>query len=805
MILGTAAFMVVAAVIGAIGMWPIYEDPWFAVMAAAAIALSVGVGTVSLVRAWAWWRTAIAFAAVFIVAGVPLAVPAVLTDPSQLPAALLGVISAPVTGPNNLLTLELPLGTYQATLAPAFLVLVVAPGVALAVGASRSRWWGIAAPVSLAPAVFAIVFGATTATPSILAALPIAGLREALIGIAACLTTLLWMLWRSVTVRRLALREAGGIRQRPAPRAAIGRAGIGAAMLAVAVIAAVSVTPMLTALHPRTVPRTATEPVIRLALETSPLSTYRAMFDTDLADEVLFEITTAGVDRVRLATLSVYDGQMARVTDPGAGTGDSSTAYTRLPSARLPGAGDGVRADVVIGEDAGIWVPTVGTVSAIAFDGPDRAALADGFFYDAPAGSGIDISPVYGAGTAYTLLATTPPAMDLSAATPPRSAPTVDEAVVPASLTQWIRLQDAGGAGAGLDDLIDRLRNRGYLSHALETPAPDAAWVADLGDYTFAPSRAGHSTDRIDALFTALVDRQTQFPDATDAELVAAAGDDEQFAVAAALIADQLGFPSRIVVGARLQAVDSSAEGIPPCDDGVCRGRNITAWVEVQDVSGTWIPVDVTPQHEIPMDAIVDERRDPENATDVESERAEVVQPPDADPADADPRSSDDEETAADLSGLILAARIAGSILLILGILLGPLALIVAAKAWRRRRRRHAPVAADRISGGWDEWVDATIDHGAPPPATHTRAEYVEAAGATPDARRLAALADHASFADQAPRDDEATAFWGLVDRERERLVGAGSWRDQLRAALSLRSLRRGRSQRGRSQREGRP
>ena len=146
-----------------------------------------------------------------------------------------------------------------------------------------------------------------------------------------------------------------------------------------------------------------------------------------------------------------------------------------------------------------------------------------------------------------------------------------------------------------------------------------------------------------------------------------------------------------------------------------------------------------------------------------------------------------------------------GSILLILGILLGPLALIVAAKAWRRRRRRHAPVPADRISGGWDEWVDATIDHGAPLPATHTRAEFVEAAGATPDARRLASLADHASFADEAPRDDEATAFWGLVDRERERLVGAGSWRDQLRAALSLRSLRRGRSQRGRSTREGRP
>lgn len=798
--LGTAAFMMIAAGIGAIGMWPIYEDPWFIVMAAAAIALSMGVGAVSLVRAWGWVPTALTFTVVFVVAGIVLAVPSVLADPSQLPAAFIGVISAPVTGPNNLLTLEVPLGTYQATLAPAFLVLVVAPGAALSIGARSSRWWGLAAPISLVPVAFAIVFGSTMATPGILATISFPGLREALIGMAACTTVLLWMLWRSMTVRRLALREAGGIRQRPARRAAIGRAGIGAGILAVAVVAAVGITPMLTAWHPRTVPRSATEPVIRLAQEMSPLSTYRAMFDADAADEVLFEITTAGVDRVRLATLSFYDGQLARVIDPGTGAGDASTAYTRLPATRPFGAGEEVRADVVIGEYAGLWVPTVGTVSGIAFDGPDRAALADGFFYDAAAGTGIDISPLYGAGTAYTLLASAPASMDLSAATPSRSAPTLDEAVVPESLTQWIRLQEAGGAGAGLEELIERLRQRGYLSHALETPPADASWLAELGDYTFAPSRAGHSTDRIDALFTALVERQNQLPGATDAQLVAAAGDDEQFAVAAAMIADQLGFASRIVVGARLQADDASA-GVPPCDDGICRGRNITAWVEVQDVSGTWIPVEVTPQHEIPMDAVVEDRRDPENATDVESERAEVVQPPDADPADADPRSSDEEESEADYSGLILAVRIAGGILLVVGILIGPLAAIVAAKAWRRRRRRRAAAPAERISGGWDEWVDATIDRGAPPPATRTRAEIVDAAGGGADARTLAAIADRASFADDSPREDDALAFWRLVDRERERLGAAGSWRDRLRAALSLRSLRRGRSRRSRRDR----
>lgn len=802
--LGTAAFMATAAGIGAVGMWPIYEDEWFVVMATSAIILSIAAGLLALVRSWAWWRTAVLFGVIFVVAGIPLAVPAVLTDSSQLLSALVAVVSAPITGPNNLLTLELPLGTYQATLAPAFLVLVVAPGTALVLGAGSARWWGAAAPVALTPAAFGIVFGATSATSGSAGLLSAAGVREAAIGIAACATLLLWFLWRAATVRRLALRDAGGVRQRPARRAAIGRAGMATGMLAVGVVVAIALTPMLTAAHPRTVPRSVTEPVIRIAQEPSPLSTYRAMFGAQTYDEVLFRITATGADRVRLATLSFYDGQMARVTDPGTGLADQSTAYIRVPSARMPVLGDSVRADVVIDAYAGIWVPTVGTVRAIAFEGPDRASLADGFFYDAAAGSGINTSPAYGAGTAYTILASPDASsatrMELSAATPPRSAPTLDETVVPASLTQWIRLQEAGGSGAGLEELITRLRERGYLSHALETPPADAAWVTDLGDYTFAPSRAGHSTDRIDSLFTALVERQTQQPGATDAELVAAAGDDEQFAVAAAMIADQLGFPSRIVLGARLRDADAAAGAVaPPCEDGECRGRNITAWVEVQDVSGAWIPVDVTPQHEIPMDAVIDQRRDPENATDVESERAEVVQPPDADPADADPRTTDEEETGLDLSVLVAAIRLAGGILLVLGVLLGPLAAIVAVKAWRRRRRRRAPAPADRIAGGWDEWVDATIDRGASIPAAHTRTEIVEAAGGSQDAHTLATLADRASFASDSPRDEDAAQFWLLVDRERERLGGLGSRRDRLRAALSLRSLRRGRrSRRGR-------
>ena len=66
-------------------------------------------------------------------------------------------------------------------------------------------------------------------------------------------------------------------------------------------------------------------------------------------------------------------------------------------------------------------------------------------------------------------------------------------------------------------------------------------------------SAAGHSYDRIDRLFTELNERESEVADSPGASLVAAVGDDEQFAAAVALIAADLGFPSRVVLGARLE------------------------------------------------------------------------------------------------------------------------------------------------------------------------------------------------------------------------------------------------------------
>src|SRR5699024_847483 len=135
-----------------------------------------------------------------------------------------------------------------------------------------------------------------------------------------------------------------------------------------------------------------------------------------------------------------------------------------------------------------------------------------------------------------------------------RTGSSLPEAAIAERLEDWIEIQEVTSDGSGLLELSERLRERGYLSHALEvSDTSPPAWVRDLGAYSFESSRAGHSTDRINDLFTGLIERQEEVPETADETLlVGAVGDDEQFAVAINLIADYLGFESRIVLGTYL-------------------------------------------------------------------------------------------------------------------------------------------------------------------------------------------------------------------------------------------------------------
>ncbi len=791
-------------VVGAVAVWPIYRDSAFVVVVAAALVLAHLIAYAGLRWRWSGWWVALAAMGTYLVVGVPLASPASLTRLDALLPALLGVVTAPITGWKDLLTLELPLGSYQTTLAPALLLFLGIPTAALSLAWRATQLWVLSAPLGLVLTAFGVLFGARSLSAPVIGGVRVPGALEVFVGAAAILLALTFTVWRTVHRRRRALRSAevaSGVRTTGRTGSAVaGRVGIASGMIVLALTAGALIAPWAIAGQPRDVLRAGIDPRIELAGQLSPLSQYRQFFTDEQFDTVLFTVEGAeGADRVRLATLSFFDGQVARAIDPAAGVADQTTAFVRVP-ASLPAPPDTTpsTAEVTVGAYEGIWVPTVGSLTSIVFEGGGGGDRADGFFYNAETRMGIALpEPGLVPGTVYrqrgAVEGEAPPLAEL---TPGRDTPQLPATIVPESVTDWIAAQEAPTGGEGLQVLIDRLRARGFLSHALAVDAEQPAqWTTALGDYAFEPSRAGHSTDRIDRLFTALLDRQNEIGGDDDAALVAGVGDDEQFAVAATMIADQLGFASRIVLGARL--VDAGDAGaVPACVAGECRGANMSAWIEVQDASGLWVPVDVTPQHEVGMRPDLEQRRDPQNPTEVRQEVAEPVLPAEANPADSGERDEDDTTTETDLSALWTALRIAGISLLGLVVLVGPFLLVVLLKALRRRTRRGSPDAVDRFTGGWDEYVDTAVDHGYPAPRTQTRSElaagYASEAGGDRGAL-LAEWTDRSVFDVAEPTADDSARFWEIVDEERQRFAGEAGWWARLRARLSLRSFARSR------------
>ncbi|MEW1834080.1 transglutaminase domain-containing protein [Microbacterium sp. NPDC079995] len=794
-LLGQALVLDLVLAVGAVATWPIYRSTALIIVLTAGIAAGHLVAALGTRWRWSAWWVALATLAVYVAIGVPVAATGSLASPDAALRALVDVATAPVTGWKDLLTLELPLGSYQATLAPALLVFVGCTVAALSIAWRARRWWMPAVLVALLPTAFGVAFGARAlSAPLRLGTLAVQ--PETLVGVGAVLAALVAVVWRSDHDRRRALATAAaasGVARGPRGR----RRGLTARVTTATgmVIAATAVAalwgPWALADRPREVARSVVEPVLKLERAPSPLAAYRASFDDDRYDEALFTVSPAqGVDRVRVATLPFYDGRTVRAVAPDAGLTDPATAFTRVPSRLDADAPGEVAVSVRIQAGTGIWVPTVGDLRAVSFEGSRAAELADGFFLNAATGAAIDIAdPAPADGDAYRLVALVPAeAEPVASLTPSRSGPALPAEVVPASLIEWMDTQNAGTGGAALDTLLDRLRSRGYLSHALLLPGGDApAWLRDLGEAGFQPSRAGHSTDRIGALFTQLIERESSSPDGSDADLVAAVGDDEQFAVAAMLIADQLGFDARVVVGTRL----ASPEGLPVCEDGVCRGGDLAAWIEVANAAGRWVPVDVTPQHESFPSPDLEQRRDPENPTQVRRDEAEPVLPADASPADGERSEPESTPQEADLTALWTALRIGGVSLLALVVLVGPLVTILTVKALRRRGRRRGDVAA-RFTGGWEEYVDTAVDHGYTAPAHLTRQELARLfAGGAEDAAgvRLATWADRSAFDAAPPSAAENDEFWRIVAAERARFAAEKGWWARLRARLSLRSL----------------
>jgi hypothetical protein len=415
-------------------------------------------------------------------------------------------------------------------------------------------------------------------------------------------------------------------------------------------------------------------------------------------------------------------------------------------------SGERVNLDVAVAGYSGVWVPTAGQLEAVDFTGSRSATLRDQFYYNDTAGTAAVIGGLR-SGDEYSLQAVLPeqPDADRIASLRPGAAVVPGITVLPEEteivLDRYI--EGVEGDGNRLAAMLAGLKADGYVSHGVSEDEP--------------VSRSGHSADRITQLLT-------------DQRMI---GDAEQYAVTAALMARQLGFPARVVFGF---APEVSATGATQVT-----GDAVSAWIEVNTADYGWVTIDPNPPvREIPEEL-------PEEPTTVS--RPQSVIPPQSvqpdPPVDQTPQETTPDEPAPDdawLAIVLLVARVVGWVALGVAVLVSPFLVIIAAKLRRRRLRRRAATPLARISGGWQEYRDAIVDHGVDVPAAATRREVALAVGGS-QPTILAAISDRAVFSPREPSLEEADKVWKAVT-ELSANLGAGSTRWQkLKALVSMRSL----------------
>ena len=285
-------------------------------------------------------------AGAIVVLGVLVAVPSRWSDPSQLPAALGDVLLGTVTGWKDLITVDLPVGSYRNLLVPALVVFLLGTLVGLRLAWKNGRAAAPAAVVCLAMVFFGLAFGRPVISdPMRVGPWTIPAPLETFVGASALLCTLGWMAWRSQDARREALHRAAdatGVRVSRRRSTSDTRRGLLAAgMLAVAVAAAAVAGPLAAAGQTREVLRSGTGPELVLTRATSPLSEFRSHFSDDARSTRCSSGWSRSArlpDRIRIATLTSYDGELFRALDVASSTADAR--FTRVPSRLAAGAGD---------------------------------------------------------------------------------------------------------------------------------------------------------------------------------------------------------------------------------------------------------------------------------------------------------------------------------------------------------------------------------------------------------------------------------------------------------------------------------
>lgn len=792
-------------------VWPIYQDPYLFVTSGVALLVGGAIGSWKSLRRVSKLTVLLSTLLAFVLLSLPLSNPRALFGGGKILDGLLEALAGPVQAWKQIVTIELPLGTYHSLLSPV-LVLYLLSGLLFGwlIFGPISRYWFAAGPV-LAIVIFAISFGLTGVPGDFaIAAIRLPIETPLVTGSVLFVALVLYLNWgaratrrQSLMVRAESLGTTGNLLFRKLRRSMMGVLVVG---LAVAVT--VSSMQLLGVSSNRQVLRSGIEKVKHIQHQTSPLSTYRMYFtnSTLLTSPLLTYSVQDSPDRIRIATMPYYDGDTFTVAPKSDANLDENSLFSRLPS-ELPATGSGPERvfKIQIATLDSIWLPMVAGVRKVQFTGAGSAKLADELFVNSNTYTAA-IIPGNSNNADYAVTYNAADAVDPNQIFP--SAGTIAPEFIPEQLTAWLEAQNVSiSTGSDLLDIAKKLRDRGYLSHSLTEPATlDNAetWMAQIELSSFEKSTAGHNIARIDKMFKDLLTKQEQ---TSGTNLVATAGDDEQFATAIALIAAAKGFPSRVVIGFRTGQTED-VPGVPSCSEsageGTCTGANLAAWAEVQGANGQWLAIDATPQFELPLSLTTPPQGDPQRPTDAGEDAGTVLPPTKASPSTSgecaknpkacEPKVDPWQSFLEFLNNYILPAL---GYLGIGAIFVGPFAVILLMKRRRRSSRRDHEVPFARVVGAWEEFVDTSIDFGAPTPRNLTRLEYARQTDSA-DVVELAELANLMAFGSSEIEsvdisEEELEAMvnrsWQIYDDQLATLRGNAKRFARIRAAFSMRSF----------------
>ncbi len=472
----------------------------------------------------------------------------------------------------------------------------------------------------------------------------------------------------------------------------------------------------------------------------SPLRRFRTFTDQgegaldNVHDKRLLTLVGAPAgSRLRIVTLDRYDG---REWLPGNETirGTIDDAFLRVDSTVDNGVpGPLLRVRVQLARSyVSAWVPTVGALSSLEFLFADGRDKREELRYDLATHTAVVPQGLRG-GNDYEFTAVIPPDR-LRATTQPWEGQVLEVAGV-----------------ARVDPLISKV---------LASPEPAMRKVFALARHLRVEGRYSDGVKQGETQYRAGQDLTRLVEDFLLAPRPV--GNDEQYAAAMALLANRVGVPARVVVGAVVPR------------DGVVRGEDVHAWVELRVADGSWRTLATKefmgkrpPRRDMTPAPVPEVGAGPLTAPEPQPRDPDLVQPEDPAPEQAQNRQAQRGPVLRILPWLALLS----------------LALVVpAAKLVRRWHRRRGGRPSDRVAGAWSDLVDRARDLGVPVRPGASRPAQARTLGT---ALVLAHQVDASVFAEAEPPREEVGRAWKRAAAELRAVAHAQGRRRRLWAPFN--------------------